>query len=75
MYCSNDSRRTCPQSSCVDNYLPERSTNFPALHYYQDTNKCWLKCSQVALILPLLLWAGIPETKTVTACAEQYAAL
>ena len=44
------------------------------LHFCQDMNKCWLKCSQVALILPLLLWAGNPETKTVTACVEQYAA-
>ena len=29
----------------------------------------------MALILPLLLWAGNPETKTVTACVEHYAAL
>ena len=58
-----------------ETFLQDRSTNFPTLYYRQDPNKCWLKCSQVALILPLLLWAGNPETKTVTACVEQYAAL
>ena len=61
--------------STGETYLQDRSTNFPTLYYCQDPNKCWLKCSQVALILPLLLWAGNPETKTVTACVEHYAAL
>ena len=49
------------------------SMNLGKFDHCQDMNKCWLKCSQVALlILPLLLWAGNPETKTVSACAEQY---
>ena len=64
-------------SSCVcGKYIEVRisQSSISSSNVMTPWNIAW-SASKWLLFLPLLLWAGNPETKTVTAGAEQYASL